>query len=145
LPGGLAGRGAPEPGVAIEDRAGLRRGQTQLGGGHRVVLFARHGKEVAIPVSLSLRLKGLADEHCSGVPRTVSNVDVEAVIVETLTEKRATPPTGRREAWPAPWYVPADGEPDLEGVRAQTVAGGDLQAFRGRSLCRQGSTSWRCS
>jgi transposase len=36
---------------------------------------------------LALRLKGLADEHRSGVPRTVSDDDVEAVIVKTLTEK----------------------------------------------------------
>ena len=33
------------------------------------------------------RLKGLADEHRSGVPRTVTDDHVEAVIVKTLTEK----------------------------------------------------------
>jgi len=32
-------------------------------------------------------LKGLADEHRSGVPRTVTDDHVEAVIVKTLTEK----------------------------------------------------------
>ena len=34
-------------------------------------------------------LKGLADEHRSGVPRTVTDDHVEAVIVKTLTEKPA--------------------------------------------------------
>ncbi len=33
------------------------------------------------------RLKGLADEHRPGVPRTVTDDHVEAVIVKTLTEK----------------------------------------------------------
>jgi len=33
------------------------------------------------------RLKGLADEHRSGVPRSVTDDHVEAVIVKTLTEK----------------------------------------------------------
>jgi transposase len=35
------------------------------------------------------RLKGLADEHRSGVPRKVTDDHVEAVIVKTLTEKPA--------------------------------------------------------
>ena len=33
------------------------------------------------------RLKGLTDEHRSGVPRTITDDHVEAVIVKTLTEK----------------------------------------------------------
>jgi transposase len=33
------------------------------------------------------RLKGLADEHRSGVPRTITDDHVEAVIVKTLTDK----------------------------------------------------------
>jgi transposase len=36
---------------------------------------------------LTKRLKGLADEHRSGVPRTITDDHVEAVIVKTLTEK----------------------------------------------------------
>jgi transposase len=36
---------------------------------------------------LSKRLKGLTDEHRSGVPRTITDDQVEAVIVKTLTEK----------------------------------------------------------
>ena len=35
------------------------------------------------------RLKGLADEHRSGVPRTVTDDHVEAVVLKTLTEKPA--------------------------------------------------------
>ena len=35
------------------------------------------------------RLKGLADEHRSGVPRTVTDDHVEAVVVKTLTTKPA--------------------------------------------------------
>jgi hypothetical protein len=35
------------------------------------------------------RLKGLADEHRSGVPRTVTEDHVEAVVVKTLTSKPA--------------------------------------------------------
>ncbi len=33
------------------------------------------------------RLKGLADEHRPGLPRTVTDDHVEAVVVKTLTEK----------------------------------------------------------
>jgi transposase len=33
------------------------------------------------------RLKGLADEHRSGVPRTITDDHVEAVVIKTLTEK----------------------------------------------------------
>jgi transcriptional regulator with XRE-family HTH domain/DNA-binding CsgD family transcriptional regulator len=33
------------------------------------------------------RLKGLSDEHRSGVPRTITDDHVEAVVVKTLTEK----------------------------------------------------------
>jgi transposase len=36
---------------------------------------------------LAKGLKGLADEHRSGVPRTITDDHVEAVIVKTLTEK----------------------------------------------------------
>ena len=36
---------------------------------------------------LAKRLKGLADEHRCGVPRSVTDDQVEAVIVKTLTEK----------------------------------------------------------
>jgi transposase len=35
------------------------------------------------------RLNGLADEYRSGVPRTVTDDHVEAVVVKTLTEKPA--------------------------------------------------------
>ena len=33
------------------------------------------------------RLKGLADEYRPGVPRTITDDHVEAVVVKTLTEK----------------------------------------------------------
>ena len=46
------------------------------------------------------RLKGLADEHRSGVPRTVTDDHVEAVIVKTLTEKPRDATHSSTGGWP---------------------------------------------
>jgi len=48
------------------------------------------------------RLDGLHDEPRPGVPRSVSDEDVERVVVKTLEETQATPRTGRSVRWPRP-------------------------------------------
>lgn len=74
------------------------------------------------------RLKGLADEHRPGVPRSVTDDDVEAVVVKTLERKTARRhPLVDTGAGQVLGHVPADGEPDLEGVRPQTMAGGTFK------------------
>ena len=47
------------------------------------------------------RLKGLADEHRSGVPRKVTDDHVEAVIVKTLTEKPHDATHWSTRGWPS--------------------------------------------
>ena len=49
------------------------------------------------------RLDGLSDEPRPGAPRTISDEQVEAVIVKSLERNRATRPTGRPARWPPRW------------------------------------------
>jgi hypothetical protein len=55
---------------------------------------------------VSNRLKGLRDEHRSGVPRTITDDQVEAVIVKTLDRETPTTPThwSTRELAPRPGH-----------------------------------------
>jgi Winged helix-turn helix len=48
------------------------------------------------------RLEGLADEPRPGVPRTITDTQVEQVITKTLRRPPPMPPTGRPGRWPAP-------------------------------------------
>lgn len=44
-------------------------------------------------------LDGLHDEPRPGKPRTITDADVERVLVKTLEETPTKPPTGRRVRW----------------------------------------------
>jgi len=46
------------------------------------------------------RLEGLHDEPRPGMPRSITDDDVEALIVATLEQTTPTPRTGRRARWP---------------------------------------------
>ena len=74
------------------------------------------------------RLEGLADEPRPGGPRTITDEQIEAVVVATL-ERQPKDATH----WSRPsmaqriWTVQIDGRPDLESVRAQAASGRHLQ------------------
>ena len=48
---------------------------------------------------LRKRLEGLLDEPRPGVPRTITDADVEAVITQTLESRRGMRHTGARARW----------------------------------------------
>nr|WP_308698982.1 helix-turn-helix domain-containing protein [Streptomyces avermitilis] len=52
------------------------------------------------------RLDGLADEPRPGVPRTITDAQVEEVVVRTLEETPRARRTGRSGSWPGPWGSP---------------------------------------
>src|SRR3954453_23350423 len=85
------------------------------------------------------RLVGLADEHRSGVPRTVTDDHVEAVVVKTLTQK----PVGATH-WSTRAMAKATGmsQPTVsriwETVRAQAVGGRHVQVVDRPGVHRQG-------
>ena len=76
------------------------------------------------------RLDGLHDEPRPGVPRSVSDDDVERIVVKTFEE---TPDDAThwsiRSMAKATGMSRSSGEPDLAGLRAQTPPGRDLQAL----------------
>src|SRR5438067_5343285 len=49
---------------------------------------------------LARRLEGLLDEPRPGVPRTITDADVERLLTATSSRRPATQRTGRRAAWP---------------------------------------------
>ena len=88
---------------------------------------------------LEHRLDGLTDEPRPGRPRTVTDEQVEEVIVRTLetTPKRRDAlvdaldgPRGRAHA--------VGGAADLEGVRAAAAPPGHLEALQGPAVHREG-------
>ena len=75
------------------------------------------------------RLDGLADEPRPGAPRTITDEQVEEVIVATL-ERTPTDAThwSRASMAAETGLSQVHGRADLEGVRAQAAPGRDLQA-----------------
>jgi hypothetical protein len=61
----------------------MRRGTRQSGGGAQAAVLAGHGGQVARTV-LKGRLEALYDEPRPGAPRTVSDAQVEQVVIQTL-------------------------------------------------------------
>src|SRR6266540_4077715 len=85
------------------------------------------------------RLEGLGDEPRPGVPRTITDTQVERVIVTILEEAPAgchplvdpVAGTGDRDE-------PDGGQPDLAGVWPQAAPGRDLEAVHRPAVHRQG-------
>jgi transposase len=80
---GVAAEDGARPGVAVADHSSLRDGHVEYGSRSGV---GRDGSN-RLQVAWSLREKGVAgllDEPRSGVPRKISDDQVEAVIVKTL-------------------------------------------------------------
>ena len=84
-------------------------------------------------------LDGLHDEPRPGKPRTISDEDVERVIVKTLEEQPAERDAlvdaldGGRDR-----DEPDRGQPDLAGVRAEAAPDRDVQALARSAVHRQG-------
>ena len=72
-------------GPALPHRPGLRRGAHQPGGGGGRGRAPGHGRQVARAFA-ERRLDGLHDEPRPGKPRTITDADVERVLVKTLEE-----------------------------------------------------------
>ena len=82
---------------------------------------------------------GLHDEPRPGKPRTISDEDVERVIVKTLEEQPANATHwSTRSMAAATGMSPVSGEPDLAGVRVEAAPGGGVQALPGSAVHRQG-------
>ena len=87
---------------------------------------------------LARRLDGLGDEPRPGVPRTITDAQVEEVVVRTLEET----PGGRHalvQAGPGPpgRHLADVRAPDLAGVRAAALAHRGLQDLPGPAADRQ--------
>ena len=79
---------------------------------------------------LTRRLEGLADEPRPGAARTITDEQVEQVLVATLeTTPADATHWSTRGGWPAPLGMSQSAiSADLAGVRAQAAPGRDLQA-----------------
>src|SRR5512135_687920 len=79
---------------------------------------------------LAGRLEGLSDEPRPGRPRTITDEQVDQVIVKTLEETPGHalvhPRDGRRDG-----DVAVGGLADLASVRAEAARGGDVEAVHG--------------
>src|SRR5579863_5510536 len=78
------------PNLAVAARLGVNRGTVSK---WRARFLAR-------------RLDGLGDEPRPGVPRTITDAQVEEVVVRTLEETPRAPRTGRNASWPGGWGSP---------------------------------------
>ena len=84
-------------------------------------------------------LDGLHDEPRPGKPRTISDEDVERVIVKTLEEQPANATHwSTRSMAAATGMSQIGGQPDLAGVRAQAAPDRDVQAVARSAVHRQG-------
>ena len=80
-----AGQELPGVGIAMPDRAGVCDRRDEQAGRHPSGGVAAHRGQVAVAV-VARRLEGLVDEPRPGAPRTITDEQVEAVVVATLEE-----------------------------------------------------------
>ena len=86
---------------------------------------------------LAKRLDGLGDEPRPGVPRTITDAQVEEVVVRTLEEvPRGATHWSKRELAKRRGHLRDQCPPDLAGVRAATLAHGGFQDLPGPAAHR---------
>src|SRR6266513_2768147 len=104
------------PNIAVAARLGVSRGTVTR---WRARFLAR-------------RLDGLGDEPRPGVPRTISDAQVEEVVVRTLEEvPEGATHWSKRELAPPGRHLANQRAPDLAGVRAAALADRGLQDLTG--------------
>ena len=114
----------------MPDRPRVRQGRDNLRSRHGLGIEPSDGRQMAARGSRAQRLDGLHDEPRPGAPRTVSDDDVEAVIVKTLEETPSMPPTGPPARWPKRRGMSQSAvSPHLAGVRVEAPSGRHLQAL----------------
>src|SRR5947199_2594206 len=87
---------------------------------------------------LARRLDGLGDEPRPGVPRTISDAQVEEVVVRTLEEvPEGATHWSKRELAARVGISPDQRAPHLAGVRAAALAHRDVQDLPGSAADRQ--------
>jgi transposase len=84
------------------------------------------------------RLEGLVDAPRPGAPRTITDEQVEAVVVATLEETPRRPPTGRGRRWPSGRAQQVHRGAELEGGSAHATPERHLQAVQRPAVHRQG-------
>jgi transposase len=107
------------------------------GGGSNLAVAARLGVNRGTVTRwrgrfLASRLDGLGDEPRPGVPRTITDAQVEEVVVRTLEEvPEGATHWSKRELARRVGISPGQRAPHLAGVRAAAVADGGFQGLSG--------------